>query len=200
MAYNQNNKWGKPKLPRRPMTNHVRPGTSKLIKDEDMSVFLLLNSWSEFARSLHQYNKRNGGFTEKQLAAAVNFRIKVDPLYDPYGEGFEDGVYVDDEYKYIFKVALVTNSNGDDVRSVRKRLIDMPGWSDVKLASKKAALFQGISTGSYRLLGDDELIAIGKKTGICCDCGKVLDNPQSVAAGIGPHCAKIRKSATKKEK
>lgn len=199
MPYDQNNRWVKPKLARRPMTNHVRPGTSKLIKDDSMSLWLGLQTWSDFAQSLHQYYSNNGGFTEKQMISAEKLRIKVDPNYDPYGKGIEDGVYIDDEYKYIFKISLVTNSNDKQIRSVRKRLIEMSGWSDVKLASNKATLFECIKTGTFRMLDNDELIAIGRRTGICCDCGKVLDNPQSVAAGIGPYCAKIRKSQNKKE-
>ncbi len=31
---------------------------------------------------------------------------------------------------------------------------------------------------------------IGKETGTCCCCGRVLRDPVSVAAGIGPDCAK----------
>ena len=68
----------------------------------------------------------------------------------------------------------------------------MPGWTEIKLASNKAALFECIKNGTYRLLNDDELVDIGRRTGICCDCGKVLDNPKSIAAGIGPYCAKMR--------
>jgi len=152
----------------------------------------MLQTWSDFAQSLYDYCLTHGGLTEKQMLSAEKMRIKVDPEYDPYGEGVWEGVYIDDEDKYIFKISIVTKNNDEQVRSIRKRLIDMPGWSDIKLASDKALLFGCIKTGTYRMLNDDELIDIGRRTGICCDCGKVHDNPKSIAAGIGPYCAKIR--------
>jgi len=191
MPYDKNNKWVKSPSRTAP-TNHVRPGTSKLIKDDDMRGWLMLQKWSDFAQSLYDYCLNNGGFTEKQLMAAEKLRIKVDSTYDPYGKGIWEGVYIDDEDKYIFKISIVTKNNNEQVRSIRKRLIDMPGWSDIKLASNKALLFGHIKAGTYRMLNDDELVDIGRRTGICCDCGKVLDNPKSIAAGIGPYCAKMR--------
>jgi len=175
------------------LTNHVKPGTGSLIKDDSMNLWLMLQTWSEFAQSLHQFYEGRGGFTEKQMMSAVNMRIKVDPDFDPYGKETKDGIYIDDEDRYIFKIDVVAKGDDKQVRSVRKRLIEMAGWSEVKLASNKALLFENISNGTYRMLNDDELIAIGRRTGICCDCGKVLDNPASVAAGIGPYCAKKRK-------
>jgi hypothetical protein len=191
MPYDKNNKWVKSPGRTAP-TNHVRPGTSRLIKDDDMRIWLMLQTWSDFAQSLYDYCLTHGGLTEKQMLSAEKMRIKVDPEYDPYGEGVWEGVYIDDEDEYIFKISIVTKNNDEQVRSIRKRLIDMPGWSDIKLASNKALLFGCIKTGTYRMLNDDELIDIGRRTGICCDCGKVLDNPKSIAAGIGPYCAKIR--------
>jgi hypothetical protein len=191
MPFDRNNKWVSASGRIAP-TNHVRPGTSKLIKDDSMGGWLMLQTWSDFAQSLYDYCLTHGGLTEKQMLSAEKMRIKVDPEYDPYGEGVWEGVYIDDEDKYIFKISIVTKNNDEQVRSIRKRLIDMPGWSDIKLASDKALLFGCIKTGTYRMLNDDELIDIGRRTGICCDCGKVLDNPKSIAAGIGPYCAKIR--------
>lgn len=174
----------------RRFTNHVRPGTSTLLKDDAMKSWLGRQTWSEFAQSLYRFCCTNGGFTEKQLLAAEKMRIKVDENYDPYGRGVDEGVYIDDENKYIFKIATIERGDDRKMRSIRKRLIDVPGWSDIKLASNKALLFECIKTGQFRMLTDEELIEIGKKTGICCDCGKILDNPKSIAAGIGPYCAK----------
>ena len=191
MPYDKNNKWVK-SLGRTAPTNHVRPGTSRLIKDDDMRIWLMLQTWSDFAQSLYDYCLTHGGLTEKQMLSAEKMRIKVDPEYDPYGEGVWEGVYIDDEDKYIFKITIVTKNNANKVRSVRKRLMGAAGWTEVKLASNKAVLFQCIKTGTYRMLNDDELVDIGRRTGICCDCGKVLDNPKSIAAGIGPYCAKMR--------
>jgi len=101
----------------------------------------MLQTWSDFAQSLYDYCLTHGGLTEKQMLSAEKMRIKVDPEYDPYGEGVWEGVYIDEEDKYIFKISIVTKNNDEQVRSIRKRLIDMPGWSDIKLASDKALLF-----------------------------------------------------------
>lgn len=35
----------------------------------------------------------------------------------------------------------------------------------------------------------EEAKAYGRRTGYCCMCGKLLTNPESVDAGIGPICA-----------
>jgi hypothetical protein len=38
-------------------------------------------------------------------------------------------------------------------------------------------------------LTEDQAAMFGKKTGHCCICSKLLTNPESVAAGIGPICS-----------
>lgn len=48
--------------------------------------------------------------------------------------------------------------------------------------------------GIYQLtladkLTQEQAVKFGKKTGHCCVCSKLLTNPESVAAGIGPICA-----------
>lgn len=35
----------------------------------------------------------------------------------------------------------------------------------------------------------EEAAAFGQQYGVCCECGKLLTDPDSVAAGIGPVCA-----------
>ncbi len=61
-----------------------------------------------------------------------------------------------------------------------KRLLDGGGFEYVGGVSKIA--------GAKRLTLD-EAKAYGHQFGVCCCCGAVLTDPDSVAAGIGPICA-----------
>lgn len=75
----------------------------------------------------------------------------------------------------------------------------------VKIAKKSGAPYLIAEDGTYlgALKGDAPAmlsaieadpkgcaIAYGKATGNCCICSKTLTNPESIAAGIGPYCAK----------
>lgn len=42
---------------------------------------------------------------------------------------------------------------------------------------------------AHERLGLDEAKEFGQQFGVCCCCGKLLTDPESVAAGIGPVCA-----------
>ena len=163
-----------------------------LVRDRDMHVWLAGQTWSNFAQSLYDFYSKSGGFTKKQYESVVKMRMTVDSEYDPYGKEIVDGVYIS-ESNNIFKLTTPPNKYelGAAKRSLRKRYIESSSWSDVKSGSQ-IGFYTGVKDGAIRLLSDDELVQIGRDTGICCVCGKVLDNPKSIAAGIGPHCAKSR--------
>jgi hypothetical protein len=155
-------------------------------------MWLGSQDWSRFAQSLSNFYYEAGGLTKKQYDSAVKLRMSVDKSYDPYGENIVDGVYIN-EANYVYKLTSAPkNEFGFTKRSLRSRRIDSPVWSEIKDAGQ-IGFYTGANDGTIRLLSDDELIQIGRDTGICCVCGKVLDNPKSIAAGIGPHCAKVRK-------
>jgi hypothetical protein len=59
--------------------------------------------------------------------------------------------------------------------------VDLFLWDEVK------TMWEG--EGGDRKPSRDELIAEGKRTGVCQVCHRKLTNPKSVAAGIGPICA-----------
>ncbi len=50
---------------------------------------------------------------------------------------------------------------------------------------------EAIAAGVVKVMSDPlaEAIAYGKQTGDCAICGRFLENPESVARGIGPICA-----------
>ena len=59
--------------------------------------------------------------------------------------------------------------------------VDLFLWTEVK------TVWEG--EGGERKPTRDELIAEGKRTGVCQVCNRKLTNPESIAAGIGPVCA-----------
>jgi hypothetical protein len=161
-----------------------------LVVDRDMHMWLGRQDWSSFAQSLSNFYYKTGGLTQKQYESAVKMRMSVDKFYDPYGDNIVDGVYIS-ERNYIYKLTTAPEDDfGFAKRSLRGRRIDSPSWSEIK-GSGQIGFYTGVNDGTKRLLSDDELVQIGRDTGICCVCGKVLDNPKSIAAGIGPHCAKV---------
>lgn len=165
-----------------------RQAKNHLKKDESMFNWLREQTWSEFAQSLAIFHQKNGGLTEKQHKSAVSMRLKLDEYYDPYGKTIENGVYMDVENREIYKLSWTTR-NEFKSRSLRMRQIDSPNWRNVGEYGKEE-FFAGVANGEFVALSEEQLVQIGKDTGICCVCGKVLDNPASIAAGIGPYCAK----------
>jgi hypothetical protein len=165
-----------------------KPLYGGLKKDDGMNEWLKAQDWSEFAQSLSDFYSKRGGFTDGQYASAMKMRQKLDEFYDPYGKSIDNGVYLDVESELIYKLAWQTR-NDFKSRSVRMRHISSPNWRDVKNRAR-TDFFDDVTNGGFRKLTEEEIIKIGKDTGICCVCGKVLDNPQSIAAGIGPYCAK----------
>jgi hypothetical protein len=172
------------------LTNRTvaRPVHGNFKKDESMFNWLREQTWSEFAVSLADYYQKFGGFSEKQLSSAKSMRMKLDEFYDPYGKTIENGVYMDTENEEIYKLAW-TVKNEFKSRSLRKREIDSANWRNVP-EGIRYIFFDGVTDGKIVELSEEQIVQIGKDTGICCVCGKVLDNPASIAAGIGPYCAK----------
>jgi hypothetical protein len=176
---------------------HVqRPVSNGLKKNENMYEWLKEQKWSDFAQSLSEYYVTYSGFTEKQLQSAIKMRKKVDKFYDPSGASVENGIYMDGINKEIYKLSWVVEGDFKS-RSLRKRRIDSPTWFEVKNGYSRSArddFFTNVANGNFIKLTEEGIIKIGKNTGICCVCGKVLDDPQSIAAGIGPTCAKQQKN------
>lgn len=182
----------RPRLQNRQMSPQRR---SNLLQDKGLFEWMKEQDWSEFAQSLASFYEKNGGFTEKQFESARSMRLKLDEFYDPHGRSVENGVYIDEEEDIIFKLSWLKKDDYKS-RSLRSRKIDSPNWREVKNGfafNKRDEFFDDVISGRIRLLSEDELIKIGRSTGICCVCGKTLDNPSSIAAGIGPYCAKQQK-------
>jgi hypothetical protein len=177
--------------------NYVpRKFKSDLKVDQSMRDWLEQQDWSDFAQSLVMYYDNNDGFSPAQYESARKMRYKLDDSYDIYGLSVENGAYYDPENKEIYKLSWVTK-NDYKSRSLRKRDVDSPNWREVKNGYRlndRDNFFQSVKCGDFYKLTEEQMVQIGKDTGICAVCGKTLDNPKSIAAGIGPYCAKQQKN------
>ena len=152
---------------------------------------------NSFANSLVQFYDKSGFLTPKQIFAGKRLALTSIP---GAGHGFSwsilvDGVYIDSDseskFVQLYKVAHVKQK-----RVIRRRGIDIPAWSSVKdngFAHQRILKLLGESY--IRLLSFDEMVEIGRRPGRCCICGRALDDEKSVAAGIGPICAKNLKGS-----
>lgn len=136
---------------------------------------------SGFARSLTQGFQRYGSLTPKQVLAVL--RIVDEPKAEPTGDPVtEMGIYVQHD----------ADDNGIDIYRVRESkagnlyalLLD-PTTGDFEYAR---GAIRNLSAADR--LTSDEAALLGQALGMCIVCGATLTDPESVARGIGPVCAK----------
>lgn len=179
-----------------PMPDMRKPQLSKpkssLILDDSLVEWLRHQDWSEFATSIVSFYDKNGGMTVKQRESGRKMRAKLDESYGVAEKSIADGMYIDRAGERLYKLAHVSK-NGYKTRTLRMRRVELPNWHEVKNgfgASNKDDFYESVDEGYIRLLTLDEMRDIGRKTGICCACGRALDDPKSIEDGIGPICAK----------
>lgn len=187
----------------------TKPREAKPEIDPGLIEWLRDQKWSSFAVSLADQFDRSGSLSDKQVAAAVSMREKCarkapQPCPAPEERPTEAPIDLSDIPAGRYAVP-----SGETRLKV---LIDKPGEDDPKWSGwtfvKDAAVYgSGQSYGSqrpgsvYRGKIQDELreialdpraasAAYGRLTGTCGMCGRDLENEESVARGIGPHCAK----------
>ena len=149
--------------------------------------------WSSFAQSLVSFYDKAGFLTKKQLIAGSKLVGGLNKEQtEKWVVNIPDGFYVDvDEKEYypqIYKV-FTTNSR----RSIRSRGVHSPHpyWStiiDNGFAHERIEML--LKDGLIRVLSMDDMVAYGRLFGLCCVCGRSLDDAKSIEAGIGPVCAK----------
>ena len=149
--------------------------------------------WSGFAKSLVAFYDKAGFLTKKQLISGSKL---VGGLSQEQTEKWVvnilDGFYVDvDEKEYYPQIYKVFMKDGK--RSIRVRGVHSPHpyWSTVKdngFAHERIESL--IKDGLIRVLSMDDMVAYGRLFGLCCVCGRALDDEKSIEAGIGPVCAK----------
>ena len=144
---------------------------------------------STFAQSLVAFYDKAGFLTKNQLIAGSKL---VGGLSQEQTKKWvttiDDGLYIDKD-EYFIQIYKVFKIKGK--RSIRRRGLNLASWATVTnngFAHERIAKM--IEDGDMRPLSFDEMIEIGRKTGLCCICGRSLDDEKSIEAGIGPVCAK----------
>lgn len=141
-------------------------------------------TWSEFAQDI-AYQFHTKGLTPKQENAIRGMYAKCQAKAQAKAEApapvspvTEPGMYRQDGVVYRVKVAR-GSGNLYAMRYVPEggeRFVYAPGMVRRLSATDRLTL--------------DEAKALGHEFGQCCVCGAELSDPKSVAAGIGPVCAK----------
>lgn len=143
-------------------------------------------TWSAFAISIAEAFDKRGALSDKQadaitrMYAKVAARPKREAVANP-NPITEVGMYVMDQVTYRVKRAKASGN--------------LYAMRFVPEAVAKADRFV-YAAGVVRALTPDHRMseaqarALGHEFGICCVCGAELTDPESVARGIGPVCAK----------
>lgn len=152
---------------------------------------------NNFARSLVQFYEKTGFLTPKQVFAAKKLMSTSMRAHGPSfsWEILVDGVYIDvkqdGDFAELYKVSHTKNKYRVMKRTIRRRNVNTPNWSTVvDNGFAHQRILKLLGGGYIRLLSYDEMTDIGRKTGLCCICGRILDDDKSIEAGIGPVCAK----------
>jgi hypothetical protein len=98
------------------------------------------------------------------------------------------GVYYQPDTKTIWRLREFENNYGKMEQVCRIRREDVRNWRNAPNGVYELKML--VLEGKASLLEKDDAVALGRSTGLCCVCGAVLDDPKSIAAGIGPDCAK----------
>ena len=119
------------------------------------------------------------GKADKMVASAVISAMKAAPTKasaDP-----EAGVYFSEESGEYLRVYLGQESGHMLAKQIH---LEEGEVSYTYLGAARRYL-----TPDYRRCTLEEAGALGKASGICIHCGRLLNDPESVDRGIGPICA-----------
>jgi hypothetical protein len=108
----------------------------------------------------------------------------------------EQGTYQDGK-GLVFSVKIAVHGSGNLV--ARQLIIPDPGktsadgdpegMGEARPYWDYLGLARNYLPADAKLMTLEEAEAFGKLYGVCCDCGTVLTNPESIERGIGPVCA-----------
>lgn len=165
-------------------TNYAK-AAPKTDKPTDNQVSLLNRLRTE-RNSPELTAEQAGAFTKATISAEIDVWIKiprparVSAPKAPVTE-LEDGIYRlgDDWFKVVHAV------HGSGRQYAKKLVVHAPGDASFEMAP-----------GAIRKLTPDHKVSLeeakkfGQLYGICCSCSATLTDEASIAAGIGPVCAK----------
>jgi hypothetical protein len=146
---------------------------------------------NNFAMSLVDFYDKKNFLSPKQISAGNNLVRKRTVNEHAYSWSIlADGLYIDSNEDETF-VQLYKVFSLDGKRTIRRRGLNSPSWSTlVDNGFSHQRILRLLGDGDIRLLSFDEMVEIGRKTGLCCICGRSLDDEKSIEAGVGPVCAK----------
>ena len=168
----------------------------------NLADWLAEQTWSDFAQSLAEQFYRRGSLSPKQIDAAQRMRAKVEARRQD-SKTRESDIDLSDLPSGYYAVP-----NGETRLKVRvSRPTKASSWYGWVFVSDGAAygertnygrqneaegkLYSGKIQDQLRaILADplEALTAYGKLTGTCGACGRMLEDEESVALGIGPIC------------
>jgi hypothetical protein len=183
-----------------------RRNTDTILKTENLIAELKeITIKNSFAESLLRFYDRTGFLTSKQLVSGRKLLnselVGGKNVFD--WSILVDGVYIDLDpnavFPQLYKIAHLKNKYKIVKRVIRRRGINTPAWSTVvDNGYAHERIFNLFKDGDIRLLSFDEMVEIGRKTGLCCICGRALDDKKSIELGMGPTCAKRVKEFSNK--
>ena len=171
-------------------------------EDEVLWNWLGQQTWSDFAQSLHKQYSERGSLSPKQWAAARKMKATMDAKKAAKPEKAETGLDL-----HGLRSGYYAVPDGDTRLKVRvahgKPGTKWDGWTFVSDGAAYGArknygsqrpdgMYRGdIETQLQAIVANPEeaMRAYGKLTGSCGACGRMLEDEDSIAAGIGPICA-----------
>lgn len=100
-----------------------------------------------------------------------------------------EGMWTTEDGKRIFKVQIAHHGSG---QLYTKELVEEKFSDDVPSVWEFQMFRGGMTflrkTAGIRQMSLEEAMEFGRLYGICCKCGRVLTNEESIALGIGPIC------------
>ena len=194
-----------------PIWGHTATPASTPTEDHtELAAWLATQTWSSFALSLARQYQRTGSWSPKQAKAAKSMKAKMDadakedearqkpPVIDPSKTTGLDLTPLRDGYYAV--------PDGDTRLKLRIRRgkagYKWDGWIFVndgaaygsrKTYGKQApsGKYQGDVPDALEAILEDPykaMTAYGRLTGTCGNCGRLLENEESIEAGIGPIC------------
>ena len=156
----------------------------------DLAIWLGNQTWSEFAQNLARYYRRNRTLTEAQIRSAVSMRDKAQArqVQRNVAEALPVptiGFYWESATSTVWFVRPAKN-NGGHTYAMTKTALDTR-WAFQR--GGMVTLANRIGIGSIVKLTVEQAGALGHECGHCVLCGRFLNDPESVARGIGPVCA-----------
>lgn len=156
----------------------------------DLAGWLGDQTWSEFAQSVARYYRKHRILTDAQIRSGVSMR-KKSQARDDLGVVAQAlpvpaiGFYWEPTTSTVWFVRPAANNAGHTYAMTKTAL-------DTRWAFQRggmATLANSISIGSIVPLTVEQAGSLGHECGHCVICGRFLNDPESVARGIGPVCA-----------